>query len=221
MVTSGFPPQINYILKGWELVWFQMKIGSKLSWKQESAFAQLWEDTHVKIRDQFKSKKYTDIPVVQLVRKLFKESGCDPSRYRPSSEALIRRIVKGNDLPHIHPLVDINNLLSISLVVPCCIIDADKVGQPLTFRKGEQGEKMLSMRGSFNLENKPLIEDSKGPFGTPITDSERVKITNDSKNAWLVIYFPEGYVDRDKSEFILSESEKHCQDWKLNSNRYP
>jgi DNA/RNA-binding domain of Phe-tRNA-synthetase-like protein len=128
------------------------------------------------------------------VRKLFRAAGCDPTRYRPSSEALLRRVLKGDALPAIHPLVDLNNLLSMKLVVPACVIDLDTVSPPFVLRAGTAGEHMQSLRGPFDLEGKPLLADTHGVFGTPITDSERVKVTSRTARAWLVAYLPHDVV---------------------------
>ena len=128
------------------------------------------------------------------LRSLFRAAGCDPTRYRPSSEALLRRLLKGEDLPAIHPLVDLNNCLSVALAVPCCIVAEGSFTPPVVLRAGRAGESYESLRGPFNLEGKPLLADAEGPFGTPITDSQRVKVTGDTRGAWMVAYLPAGVV---------------------------
>ena len=110
------------------------------------------------------------------MRKLFRAAGCDPTRYRPASEALLRRLVKGAELPPIHPLVDVNNCLSAELAVPCCVMKEGSLGTSLVFRSGAAGESYESLRGPFNAEAKPLLVDEIGPIDTPITGSERVKV---------------------------------------------
>ncbi len=113
--------------------------------------------------------------------------------------------MKGDPLPSIHPLVDLNNLLSLRLLVPCCVVDPGSVTGPFTFRAGSPGESMESMRGPFNLESKPLLEDGDGPFGTPITDSERVKILPDTGEAWLVAYLPSEMGMEDRVVTVMEE----------------
>jgi len=128
------------------------------------------------------------------IRKLFRAAGCDPTRYRPSSEALLRRVLKGEELPAIHPLVDLNNCLSVELAVPCGLAAEGSFTPPVTLRAGRPGESYESLRGPFNLEGKPLLADAAGPFSTPITDSQRGKVTEDTARAWMVAYLPAGVV---------------------------
>jgi DNA/RNA-binding domain of Phe-tRNA-synthetase-like protein len=134
-------------------------------------------------------------PTAAAVRKLFRQAGCDPTRHRPSSEALLRRVLKGEELPAIHPLVDLNNCLSVELVVPACVMALGTVAPPFVLRAGRDGEAMLSMRGPYELHGKPLLADSDGPFGTPITDSERVRVGGQTTRAWLVAYLPAAVVE--------------------------
>jgi DNA/RNA-binding domain of Phe-tRNA-synthetase-like protein len=112
---------------------------------------------------------------------------------------------KGEALPAILPAVDINNLWSVELMVPCCVVDPGKLSGPLTLRKGQPGETMESMRGPFNLEGKPTLVDSEGPFGTPITDSERVKVRKREGTFWLLAYLPKDVVTPEKAKQKLEE----------------
>lgn len=129
-------------------------------------------------------------PTVAALRRLFRAAGCDPTRYRPASEALLRRLVKGAPLPDIHPLVDLNNCLSAGLAVPCCVMADGTFGRRMTWRSGLAGESYESLRGPFNLEGKPVLFDADGPLDTPITGNVRVKVRPDTAAAWLVAYMP-------------------------------
>jgi DNA/RNA-binding domain of Phe-tRNA-synthetase-like protein len=81
---------------------------------------------------------------------------------------------------------------------------------PFVLRAGREGEAMLSMRGPYELHGKPLLADARGPFGTPITDSERVKVQGETRRAWLVAYLPTGVVDagcaREGLERLLADA---------------
>ncbi len=136
-------------------------------------------------------------PVVMALRGLFRAAGCDPTRYRPSSEALLRRLVKGVELPAIHPLVDLNNCLSAETAAPCCVMREGSLGTKLVFRAGRPGESYESLRGPFNAESKPLLVDEVGPVDAPITGSMRVMVQPDSSGAWLVAYLPSGFLGAD------------------------
>jgi DNA/RNA-binding domain of Phe-tRNA-synthetase-like protein len=186
-MSTDFPPEIRHNLDGWRTFWLRLRpTGGGIA-----DLADLGADLVEVVRRRFEGAPATDDPGVAEIRRLFRAAGTDPTRYRPSSEALLRRITKGDPLPAIHPMVDLNNLLSLKLMVPCCVVDPRAVTPPFTFRAGQPGESMESMRGPFNLEGKPLLEDDEGPFGTPITDSERVKIVEDTGEVWLVAYLPD------------------------------
>jgi DNA/RNA-binding domain of Phe-tRNA-synthetase-like protein len=144
-------------------------------------------------------------PTLAGLRRLFKAAGCDPTRYRPSSEALLRRLLKGEEMPVISPLVDLNNCLSASLAVPCCVMAEETVSPPYVFRAGRPGESYESLRGPFNLEGKPLLVDAHGPCDAPITGNSRVKVTPDTKRAWLVAYLPTGVVVPESASEKLRE----------------
>jgi DNA/RNA-binding domain of Phe-tRNA-synthetase-like protein len=144
-------------------------------------------------------------PAIAALRRLFKAAGCDPTRYRPSSEALLRRLLKGEAMPVISPLVDLNNCLSASLAVPCCVMAEETVSPPYVFRAGKPGESYESLRGPFNLEGKPLLVDAHGPCDVPISGNTRVKVTAETKRAWLVAYLPAGVVAPESADAKLRE----------------
>jgi DNA/RNA-binding domain of Phe-tRNA-synthetase-like protein len=127
---------------------------------------------------------------IAAVRQLFRAAGCDPTRYRPSSEALLRRLLKGEELPVIHPLVDLCNCLSIGLAVPCGLAAEGSFEPPVRLRAGADGEQFDSLRGPFPLAGKPLLADARGPLGTPITDGQRGKVLPGTRRAWLIVYLP-------------------------------
>ena len=188
-------------LVGWELSWVELELTSD----DTSALAELSLEIFAQARAEHGEALSPELPEVAAMRRLFRAAGCDPTRYRPSSEALLRRVLKGEDLAPIHPFVDLNNLLSISLIVPCCVMAEGTIRPPYTLRAGTSGEEYLSLRGPFSLEGKPLLADPEGPFGTPITDSERVRVHPDTRRAILVAYLPTGEVSAEACERKLAE----------------
>jgi DNA/RNA-binding domain of Phe-tRNA-synthetase-like protein len=189
MQAPPFP--VTHELNGWTLFWARLETVPG----QEEVLAGLRRRAGERARaDWGSAESLAGNPTVAALRSLFRAAGCDPTRYRPSSEALIRRLLKGDDLPAIHPLVDLNNCLSVALAVPCCIVAEGSFTPPVVLRAGRAGESYESLRGPFNLEGKPLLADAEGPFGTPITDSQRVKVTGDTRGAWMVAYLPAGVV---------------------------
>jgi DNA/RNA-binding domain of Phe-tRNA-synthetase-like protein len=187
------PFDVRVELDGWELFWAFVSVGD-----DQSGLDELRGRIVAGVRDRFPdTAAIGGHPTVASMRKLFRAAGCDPTRYRPASEALLRRLVKGAELPVIHPLVDVNNCLSAELAVPCCVMAEGSLGTSLVFRSGNEGESYESLRGPFNAAAKPLLVDELGPIDTPITGSERVKVGTDTGSAWLVAYLPRGVVSAD------------------------
>jgi DNA/RNA-binding domain of Phe-tRNA-synthetase-like protein len=188
MQAPPFP--VTHELSGWDLFWVRLEAIPG----RDEALAELRRKAGERVRAARDPESLAADPTVAALRALFRAAGCDPTRYRPSSEALIRRLLKGDELPAIHPLVDLNNCLSVALAVPCCVVGEGSFTPPVVLRAGRAGESYESLRGPFNLEGKPLLADAEGPFGTPITDSQRVKVTGDTRRAWIVAYLPAGGV---------------------------
>jgi DNA/RNA-binding domain of Phe-tRNA-synthetase-like protein len=186
-------PRWRSELPGWELAWFEVEAESEP--EAAAALARRRARTAGGLAARYEPGALGEHPAVAALRRLFKAAGCDPSRYRPSSEALARRLLKGESLEPIHPLVDLNNALSVELLVPACVLAQGSFAFPVTLRAGRAGEVLDSMRGPLDLAGKPLLEDAAGPFGTPITDSHRVKVLPATACAWLVAYLPAGVVD--------------------------
>ncbi len=194
-------PLSDLELPGWELCWMPLAVtgdgGTELGLRRRRVAAEL--------ASRWTPATLGEDPVVAAMRRLFKAAGTDPSRYRPSSEALLRRLLKGEELPAIHPLVDLNNQLSIELRVPACVLRDDSFAFPVTLRAGLAGEVLDSMRGPLDLAGKPLLADATGPFGTPITDAHRVKVLPETTAGWLVCYLPAGIVSPADVERRLDE----------------
>ncbi len=183
--------EVRHELPGWTLAWTELELVAGA----EAALAELRSEVAARARASHTLERLAEHPTAAAVRRLFRAAGCDPTRHRPSSEALLRRVLKGEELPAIHPLVDLNNCLSVELAVPACVMAHGSATPPFELRAGRAGESMLSMRGPYELHGKPLLADAAGPFGTPITDSERVRVGPATTRALLVAYLPRGVVD--------------------------
>jgi len=130
-----------------------------------------------------------EIPAIAAARRAFKALGKDPSRYRVSSEALIRRLDQGKALYRINTVVDSNNLISLHTGLSAGTYRIDALTPPLVFRKAGEGETYEAIgRGPFNLENLPVLADADGAFGSPTSDSERSMITVETTEMLMVIY---------------------------------
>ncbi len=194
MLMKPLPFDIREDLEGWRLFWARLAIDDYNANVMAARRIQVVADA----RERFKNTgEIGSHKTVSALRKLFKAAGCDPSRYRPASEALLRRLVKGSELPAIQPLVDLNNCLSAELAVPCCVMTEGSFGDSLVWRSGKAGEAYESLRGPFKLENKPVLFDADGPLDTPITGNTRVMVHQETQSAWLVAYLPAAELDRD------------------------
>ena len=193
------PFEVTKELQGWVLFWARLELVSGGA----DALSALRTEVVRNARARLTAESLAAHPPISALRKLFRAAGCDPTRYRISSEALLRRVLKGEELPELHPLVDLNNCLSVELAVPCCVMREGTFTPPLVLRAGRGGESYESLRGPFNLEGKPLLADASGPLDTPITGNEKVKITPESEIAWLVVYLPEGVVSAETARDML------------------
>lgn len=199
MQAPPFP--VHHEMEGWALLWALLELNPVA----ESDLARLRSTAVANARATFQPDTLSAHPTVSGLRTLFRAAGCDPTRYRPASEALLRRVLKGEDLPAIHPLVDLNNCLSITLAVPCCVAVEGSFTGPVTLRAGRPGESYESLKGPFNLEGKPILVDPEGPFDTPITGSQRVKVQTDSRRAWLTAYLPSAVLRPEDARQALDE----------------
>jgi len=186
------PFNIEMRLDGWRLFWAHLAVNDI----DASTLATRRAEVADSARKRFPDTASISVdPVVAALRVLFRSAGCDPTRYRPASEALLRRLVKGGELPEIFPLVDLNNCLSAELAVPCCVMVDGSFSEPMVWRSGVEGEGYESLRGPFNLEKKPVLFDQDGPLDTPITGNVRVKVEPSTERAWIVAYMPASELD--------------------------
>jgi DNA/RNA-binding domain of Phe-tRNA-synthetase-like protein len=128
---------------------------------------------------------------VRGVRAMFRAWGVEPSRYRPSSEALLRRVVQGKGLYRISNVVDVCNLCSIETGWPFGLYDSAHLEPPIVMRLGLNGETYEGIgKQTWHLAGRPILLDSRGPFGCPISDSTRTMITEATRSLLTVIFAP-------------------------------
>lgn len=128
-------------------------------------------------------------PAIEATRQAYKKFGKDPNRYRPSAEALCRRIMRDIPLYQIDTLVDIINLVSIRTGYSIGGFDADKIqGNTLVLGIGKENEPYEGIgKGILNIEGLPVYRDAQGGIGTPTSDHERTKITLGTTRLLLLI----------------------------------
>ncbi len=140
-------------------------------WKQIDEFT-------IRYREMYTTDSIKDMSTIRATREAYKKCGKDPSRYRPSGEALCRRILRGIPLYQIDTLVDLINLVSIRYGYSIGGFDADKIaGDSLVLGIGKAGEPYEGIgRGELNIEGMPVYRDAVGGIGTPTSDHERTKL---------------------------------------------
>lgn len=149
-------------------------------------------------RREFTVTTLAEAEAVRAVRAMFRAWGMDPSKYRPSSEALLRRVVQGKGLYFISNIVDLVNLGSIETAWPYGCYDRAKVFPPIVFRHGQPGESYERVgKEMWHLEGRPALADTEGPFGAPISDSTRTRITEATREVLIVVYAPAAARDSD------------------------
>ena len=141
----------------------------------------------------YKDEPLGEIPAVRKIRAIFHRSGLDPTRYRPSSESLLRRAVKGKGLYFINSVVDLINYFSLKMLCPMGLFDADLLKPPITWRIGREGESYEGIgRDRLSLVNFPLLADSEGPFGSLVSDSMKTRVTEKCTRILWVTFAPPG-----------------------------
>ena len=132
-------------------------------------------------------------PSSAAVRGMYRKVGLDPTRRRPSSEALLRRVLKGEPLPRVNTLVDVCNWCSAELQLPYGAYDADRIDGDVVLRLGHDGEEYPGIRKDLvHVASRLVVADRLGAFGNPTSDSARTMVTGATRNALVVIFAPAG-----------------------------
>ena len=179
---------------------------------------ELWQEIKAlgeRFRNELTTESLKDMTSIAATRRVYKACGKDPSRYRPASEALIRRMLQGKELYQRDTLVDLVNLASIAYGYSIGGFDADKfVGNTLTLGIGREGEPYEGIgRGLLNICGLPVYRDAEGGVGTPTSDNERTKMTLDTRHLVVLINGYDGNEQRvrENAEYIQQLLCKYCQ----------
>lgn len=171
----------------------------------------LWDEIHTleeRFRQDLTTESLKQMPSIAATRSVYRACGKDPSRYRPASEALIRRMLQGKELYQIDTLVDLINLASIAFGYSIGGFDASKfVGNTLTLGIGREGELYEGIgRGQINIAGLPVYRDAVGGVGTPTSDHERTKIQLSTTHLLVLINGYDGNRER------VMENARYIQD---------
>lgn len=159
--------------------------------EEEPALVEEIRATSDRLRETHGGKPPSEIPGTGSARAVYRALGIDPTKTRPSSEALLRRVLKGMPFPRVNTLVDCVNLLSLRFLLPYGLYDLDTIRPPFEFRVGGPGDGYAGIRKDrVNLEGRPALFDADGPFGNPTSDSDRAKIRLSTRSALVVCFIP-------------------------------
>jgi len=159
----------------------------------DAGLARLMDDVCDRKRREFTVETLAEAKPIRAVRAMVRAWDIDPSKYRPSSEALMRRVVQGKGLYRVSNVVDIGNVGSIETGWPFGCYDRARIHPPIALRQGAPGEHYEGIgKCTWHLEGRPVLADRDGPFGSPISDSTRSMISETAREVLVVIYVPAG-----------------------------
>lgn len=166
-----------------------MQYKVKVEKKNEEMWLYLKRDIFKKTKNAIFDYGVNEMPNIKEARLAYKAFGKDPSRYRVSSEALIRRIGQGKGLYEVNTVVDVNNLISIESGFSVGSYDTANIEDDLIFRIGKEGETYKGIgKEEISIECLPVLADAKGAIGSSTSDSERAMITENAKEVLTLIY---------------------------------
>jgi len=149
-----------------------------------------------KTRERLTPEEVAGLDSIGAVRSMFRTWGIDPARYRPSSEALLRRVTQGKGLYRVSNVVDAANVGSIETGWPYGIYDRSRIAPPIIFRAGLTSETYEGIgKQTWHVAGRPVLADARGAFGSPISDSTRTMITESAREILAVIYAPRSATD--------------------------
>jgi DNA/RNA-binding domain of Phe-tRNA-synthetase-like protein len=136
--------------------------------------------------------------LAEEIRTMYKRVGLDPTKTRPSSEALLRRVKKGDALPRINSMVDVCNWCSLEFQLPYGLYDLAHVeGDVVEMRLGSDGESYPGIRkDDVHVGGRICLSDARGAFGNPTSDSARTMVTTSTTTGLIVVFAPRSVDER-------------------------
>lgn len=153
--------------------------------------------------------KWADAPAAtEATRTMYKRVGIDPTKTRPSSEALLRRIRRGDPFPRINGVVDVINWTSVETQMSFGVYDLDRIDAPdevVHLRLGLPGEEYAGIRkDAVHVAGRLTLVDRRGPFGNPTSDSARTMVTPEARRVWVVVFAPAGLTAAGQNAAMLT-----------------
>ncbi len=142
----------------------------------------------------------SSLKTISTARKVYKNCGADPLRYRLAADSLMRRIIKGYELYRVNNVIDILNYISFTTGISIGGYDISKIEGSTTLDIGKKDEPYEGIgRGFVNISNLPVLRDSLGAFGTPTSDSLRTMVTDNTHHFMMVFFFIENQLNFHKT----------------------
>lgn len=195
-------------------LWPPVRVGCmqykvKVEKKNEEMWKYLKKDIFKRIKDAIFDYGVNEIPNIKESRAAYKVFGKDPSRYRVSSEALIRRIGQGKGLYEVNTVVDVNNLISVESGFSAGSYDTARIDDELIFRVGRDGETYKGIgKEEIKIDGLPVIADKDGAIGSSTSDSERAMITEEASEVLTLIY---SFSDNHDLETALEKGKRYME----------
>lgn len=146
------------------------------------------------LREAHAGCKPSEVRELDEARRLYRAAGIDPTRWRPSSEALVRRAIRGEPPPLVNSAVDACNLASVTFYLPIGLYDLEAVTGDVTLRLGRAGEEFPGIRkGPVHVAGRLALCDARGPFGSPSSDSLRTSVGAGTRLLLAVIFATAGF----------------------------
>ena len=164
------------------------------------------ESCSAALRADLAGRTPAEITDLQPAREFYRVFGIDPTKTRPSSEALLRRVLRNKPLPRISNAVDLCNLMALRFLLPIGLYDSTTIDGAARLRSGDDGESYVGVRkDQVHLGGRPVLSDRRGPFGNPTADSLRSAVTDSTTALWMVVFAPASFpVERMKANLALA-----------------
>lgn len=167
--------------------------------ESSSQLSELFQINVDKLNNLYSISDIAGMQHIQSTRNAYKALGKSPSEYRNASEAMLRRIIKGNGLYHINNIVEVNNLMSVTTGYSIGSYDTDSLSELIELRRAPDGEKYQGIgKETINIEHLPTLYDEQGAFGNPTSDSRRAMVQSGNHKIMSVIYSFDGESDLQK-----------------------
>jgi DNA/RNA-binding domain of Phe-tRNA-synthetase-like protein len=160
--------------------------------KENEQIQELKKAVYEEVRTKYNIETLKDNPTVRAYRDSYWKLDVDPTKTRPSGEALLRRVLHGHNLPRISTVVDAYNLASLKTIIPISGFDKDRLNPPFQIRFAKNGEAFtgIGMNKPMTLTDKMLVfaDENQILCIYPYRDSDHTKITKQTRNLLIVGY---------------------------------